>query len=198
MTPLNEDEGKLLIPLLERVKEAGFRFYEVFTDLKYATFENIATVHVKFEAEALYRIAKHWVIREDGEEEALRKRYQKMWKEDFFQVDADIPRVLHDLFYHHAGRRMMKEQVGAYFRNKRMRMYEETPCETLEQCFLRSTVEGDHGTAKRKQGLRRLECRGLKKVSTKLGLRAVAKLCTALIRLRRGEKEKLSSTEKLN
>ena len=119
---INEHEGACLIPLMARLATLGFTCKEQKVDGKYPTYENIATAKIVYGAELIYLPHKDWVFNEKGSEEAIKREYQKYWKDVDFRVNASIHYMLR--FLYNKGK---IEHVGAYYRNKVLLEYKKDP-----------------------------------------------------------------------
>lgn len=139
---ITEDEGRNLIPSVDQLISYGVRENLRVVDDKYATFENIAYCELRG-IQLYYKIANHWIYKNEGEPGNIRRLYQRYHQCDDFIVDADFDRILWYLY-----RKGETEAVGSYFRNLRMLEYEEHPEAYLEICHTRSRIEGEYGRLK--------------------------------------------------
>ena len=112
-------------------------------DIKYATFENIA--HSEINSISLYyKIAKNWVFSKKGEEKEIKKRYQKYHQEHDFIVNPTLDFILRYLY-----KKGDIENVGAYYRNQRMKQAENDPEKYKKICDKRGVhMEGHIGRVK--------------------------------------------------
>jgi len=144
-----------------------------------------------FNAEVSCNIAKNWVFKKDATADEIKRWYRKMWKSDLYEKDADFMDMQLTLM---ATDDKRFEQVGAYWRNEILLTYEESPDGYWDDYHTRNRIEGTHGVEKRNSNIRRMECKGIKRVSTHMGMHLISKLAIALTRLQHGITQGLGNT----
>ncbi|RLF45442.1 MAG: hypothetical protein DRN29_06715 [Thermoplasmata archaeon] len=117
---INDDEGRYMEYHLKKLNQLSIFINHITTDGKYATYYNVAMTKCHYDAEFLYKPQKGWVYNKKGEERYIKERYSRYWKEKGFKANASIDYKLKFLY-----NRGEYEIVGAYYRNKRMKEWEE-------------------------------------------------------------------------
>ncbi len=113
---INENEGEYMKYHLDKLNRLGIRIAHLTADGKYATYYNIAMSKCQYGVDFLYKPQKGWVYNEKGEEEKIKERYSRYWKEEkYFNPNVSLEYKLHFLY-----KKGEYEMVGAYYRNKRM------------------------------------------------------------------------------
>ena len=190
-TPLEitEDEGKCLIPSLEKMNERDIHPTLMVVDDKYASYRNIAHAGLH-NIELNYKIAKGWKYNNKGSEKELKRRYQKYHRKDDFVVNADINYILWFLYKHED-----YKYAGAYYRNLAMKEYSDNPEEYTKICNGRSgKMEGFNGILKMETNFDgRLPRRGWDAFVRNAILSIMAFDIAALIRLQHGIADNLTS-----
>jgi hypothetical protein len=175
---ITENEGKNLIPSVDQLQSYGLEETLRVVDDKYATFENIAYCELQG-IQLYYKIANHWIYKDEGEPGNIRRLYQRYHRCDDFVVGADFDKILRYLY-----RKGETEAVGSHFRNQRMLEYEEHPEAYLEICHTRSRIEGEYGRLKLTAGLDdHLGRRGWKQFLFHIGKTMLGIIFAALIRV---------------
>jgi len=183
---ITADEGQNLPYAQEELLALGIKPKEWFADTKYATYENIACseirgIHLK------YKIPKGWKYNKKGEEQEIKRIYQKYHNAPDFVPGASIEYQLKYLY-----ERGEIEAVGAYFRNKRMEMDSEMIREEMGERS--GKTEGCIGRMKTCTILdRRPARRGWKEIERICGLTFLAHAFAALICLQHGVTENLGN-----
>ena len=185
---INADESKCFILQHATLLEDGITVHDTWIDCGYCDYPNLAWAGING-ITAHHKISSNWVYNPKGTVEAIKREYQKYWKEEDFKADADLDYMLRYLYAH--GK---YEHVGAYFRNIAMERYAKNPYAYLKDYHLRNRQEGRHGYWKEQLRLeQRLRVKGIKKVDIYLTHNLCTILAVALCRIQHGIKQKLTS-----
>ena len=174
---ITDDEGTNLVPSQHDLADLGLREKERVVDDKYATFENISSSEIH-KVNLFYKIAKHWIFKNEGIPDEIKRVYQKYHKEDDFQVHVNLDFMLRYLY-----KKGEYEAVGGFFRNQRMK--EKETDEFIERCNQRSShMEGFFGRVKNTTLLDDRPCkRGWNGFLFRVGTAMLTLLFAALIRV---------------
>jgi len=111
----NEYDGDFLIPLLEKIKNLGIHFKEIYCDGHYDTQENWAKINTLYNAQCYFNLRDDAVYNKNGCYQEIKRRYQKFHKLDDFVVSSNLNLefmnkylIDHDVY----------DCVGNYYRNK--------------------------------------------------------------------------------
>lgn len=197
------DDGHL-VPMMTEVAEVVDKenMHRTYFDGGYNSHENIAKMHVSFNFDEVhYHIDKDWKTEitfkherrgktyEYTPQQEMNRLYSKMWKEPFYRKDADIRYKMECLVS-----QGIYEPVSAYFRNSRMREYEECPDGVLEAYHKRNVEEGFGGYLKEHYELEKfIRGRGMKKIDRDITAMLNVALAVALTRLQNGVTKNLIS-----
>lgn len=188
VTGINNDESRDLVPQLEELVKAGIDVKNHWIDGGYDDYHNLAWMGVHG-IRAHHPIHKNWVHNEKGEENKIRRLYNRHWKDEDYRANAPMESILPFLF-----KKGYDEEVGSFFRNESMERYQKDP-ETYEKDYhKRSREEGNNGYWKEHLGIEnRLTVKGLERVDRYITRNMCSLLCIALCRLQHGVKENLTS-----
>jgi len=186
-----EDEAHFLAPFVLKLKTLQYiNPIRVYIDCGYATFENIARMHVYFDMDVVCNIAKDWNFSESGTDAEIQRWYNKFWKEPFYKLKPSLK-------YMHYVLMMVEEkrfkQVGMNYRNNILTRYEECPDGYMDDYHLRNRIENNHGMEKKKTEIRNIEAKSIKRITTHIGMHLIALHAIALCRLQNGITEGLTN-----
>lgn len=185
---INGDESKYTIPHLSEMRAAGIRTTDIWFDGGYDDYSNLAWCGVNG-VHTHHPIHENWVHNPAGEEENIRKLYQKYWKDADFKRNADLDYILRFLLSHEE-----VEAVGAYYRNKELERYNKDQVAYLDDYHRRNRQEGHHGYWKEHLEVEsRMRVKGQAKVEQYLTRNLCSILAVALCRLQHGVKTDLTS-----
>lgn len=186
----NEDEAKCLIPNLENLKKINIHCKLMKVDGGYPDLVNIAHAKMRFNTDLHYKIQAHWVIREDGTPKEIKRKYQKYWEEDNFRPTENIEYML--WFLYNQGK---VEQVGAYYRNRKMLDFQKDPKSNKKKINERNKSEWFNDYIKKHLGF---DCilpkKGKKAAFRSTTMCLIGILTAALVRVQNGISENLGST----
>ena len=186
---ITTDEGGNLIPSQEHLAFLDISEEERTVDDKYATFANIA--HSEINGTSLYyKIASNWVYSKEGDEKAIKKRYQKYHRDDDFIVNPDLDFMLRYIY-----KKGEVEPVGAFYRNQRMKQAEDDPEGYKKICDERGVhMEGHFGRVKLTTLLDdHPGRRGWRQFLLRAGMTMLSLVFAALIRVQNGVFEHLTN-----
>lgn len=197
------DDGHL-VPMMTEVAEVVGKenMDSTYFDGGYNSHENLAKMHVLFDfdeihyhidrdwkTEITFKHERHGKIYEYTPQQEINRLYSKMWKEPFYGKDADLRYKMECLVS-----QGICEPVSAYFRNSRMREYEECPDGVLDAYHKRNVEEGFGGYLKEHYELEKfVRGKGMEKIDRDLTAMLNVALAVALTRLQNGVTKNLIS-----
>ena len=174
---------------------------ETWYDGGYNSNKNIALSYIEFCVIAHYKINIDWrenvtyehsfngKIYSFTPEQEINTLYRKLWQEPDYRDNASLEYMMQCLV-----RREIYEPVAMHFRNARIREYEECPEGVLDVYHRRNNSEGVNSYLKGQLGLEtHINGKGMKNIDLHVTECCIALLAVALIRLRHGIKENLTS-----
>jgi len=186
---INNDEGYYMEYHLKKLNRLSVFINHITTDGKYATYYNIAVTKCHYDAEFLYKPQKGWVYNKKGEERYIKERYSRYWKEKGFKANAPIDYKLKFLY-----KKEEYEIVGAYYRNKRMKEWEENGNLRKRYAKERNSNEGFNSYLKNHAGFEtNLHRKGKRYAFLHTTLCLLALNLVALTRLQNGVTDNLIS-----
>jgi len=179
-----EDEAPFLAPFVLKLKYLqNIHPIRVYIDGGYAGFENIARMYVFFNIDVVCNIAKDWKYSDLGTEAEIQRRYNKLWKQPYYEPQADFNYIQYAMMMSDEPR---FKQIGMYYRNNILARYEECPDGYLDYYHFRNRIENNHGTEKRKTEVTNIEAKGIERTTTHIGMHLLALHAIALCRLQNG------------
>ncbi|MEM0466183.1 MAG: transposase [Candidatus Thermoplasmatota archaeon] len=179
-----EDEAHFLAPfILKLTTLQQIHPIRVYIDGGYTGFENIARMYVFFNIDVVCNIDKDWKYSDLGTEAEIQRRYNKLWKQPYYQPHADFNYIQYAMMMSDEPR---FKQIGMYHRNNILARYEECPDGYLDHYHFRNRIENNHGTEKRKTEITHIEAKGIERTTTHIGMHILALHAIALCRLQHG------------
>jgi len=187
---INEDEGKTLIPQLQKLKTCDIHVKQNWVDNKYATIKNIQQAEIIHGTKLEYNPAKNWIYNPDATPKQIKHEYQKFHNEPDFQPGAPLEFMMRYLILKGHG-----ETVGYMLRNDHIAAKEECPDGYLDHFHRRNITESENDYIKNDKGLQRaIRRKGQEYIELQLQLILLALHVVALVRLQHGVKNNLVST----
>jgi hypothetical protein len=187
VTKANAYDGDYLVPLIKKLNSLGIRVEEVVGDQHYGMLENWAELNINMGIKTYFNLTETNIYRFDGTPDKLVKRYNSLWQEPEYVVNANPEYMLEFLMRHG-----FAPSVGAYFRNKWMELKNRDPQTWQEVYNKRTAVERFNSHVKERLGLEREVCvKGIKRIDVYTDLFWIAELATALTRVQNGVAESL-------
>jgi len=147
---INEHEGQCFPKQAESLIKLGLKPEGWSFDGKYSSKESIAIGEIGYGMKLKYKILDAWVMDPKGSEKEIMRAYQKHWRDDCFQPDADIRSALGFLY-----KLGDLERVGAWCRNRAMERFKADPEAYLKQYRKRNKSESTNSQLKEKLDLER-------------------------------------------
>lgn len=195
LTDANAYDGHFLAPLLLKIRRLGIDFEEVYGDAHYGTLKNYARVPILFGAKPYFQLEKNAKMRKDGLEENIRKQYRKLrtlmeTKEGRYKPPEEVSMEDQCSALFRYGR---KEMVGAYFRNRWLKVRRNDPAEYERIYHRRNASEGLHGILKDQLMIdKNLNVKGFKDIEFYIEQFLITLLFVALTRVKNGISEGLA------
>lgn len=187
---INEDEGKTLIPQLQKLRTCNIHVKQNWVDNKYATIENIQQAEIIHGTKLEYNPAKNWIYDHNATPEQIKQDYQKFHNEPDFQPGAPLEFMMRYLV-----RKGHGETMGYMLRNDHIAAKEECPDGYLDHFHRRNITESENDYIKNDKGLQKaIRRKGREYVELQLQLTLLALHVIALVRLQQGVKNNLVST----
>ncbi|MBU1940135.1 MAG: transposase, partial [Candidatus Thermoplasmatota archaeon] len=90
VTGANEYDGNILLPLLEKIRNLGIVFDEVYGDGHYDTQENWAKINLLYHALCYFNLRDGAIYNQNGSYQEIKRQYQKFHTCDDFVVSSDL------------------------------------------------------------------------------------------------------------
>ena len=182
-----EYDGNMFVPLIYRLKTIqGVKPIRVFGDGHYSSGKNMMQLREYFGVEVICNIADNWIIKGEADIKALKRSYQKFWKEDDFKMDANIEHIKWYLIMHEK-----TEVLENYYHNQVLRSFQRNPDKYMSMLKVRSSIEHGHGLEKKHTELKNIQASDLDTFEIHLGMHVISRLTLALMRLQNGISENL-------
>ena len=190
----NEDEGKKLPFLMEKVSKIKIKVNELFADNGYSSYENYALLgnggiktYIKFRENSKY----HW----KGFLKILRKRYKKAKKKLLLWEEIKKPKDFWERVLYALNLAGDIEWVGEYYRNRSLREFRKNPRAWNKKYYEgRNKIENSNGQEKEQLKIRLgPREKGLRKVKIKVELAYISQAGFALAKLQQGINSNLTS-----
>lgn len=137
-------EGQFLVPLNQRLIDAGIEQGRLTVDGSYTSFELIAKSWAQG-FELRFKQQAHWTIDAEGAREDVEKRYNEHWHHEAYHGDASLEQKAVFLVRH--GTKHDREAVGRWLRDRQLEGLTED--QAARRRWIRSGNEAWHGHVKR-------------------------------------------------
>lgn len=185
VSTLTEYDGDFLAPLVYRLKMVhDIHPKRLFGDGHYSDGKNLMRMREFFGIEPICRLDKNVVIKPDTDIKELKRQYQKFWKSELFEINADIRYMKWFLMMHDK-----TAVLEDFYHNQMLKRYLDDPERYERKYLVREAIERCHGREKRHTEIKNIQANNIEKFTTHLGMHVVSLLCLALVRLRNGVSE---------